>query len=64
MERSVRRKDLFLLISWMKMTLSMVWVKPIVESTREGIVISVIAQMIRYIQRTSVLCTERTTLLL
>ncbi len=62
MERSVRRKDLFLLISWMKMTLSMVWVKPIVESTREGIVISVIAQMIRYIQRTSVLCTEHTTL--
>ena len=39
-----------------------VWVKPIVESTREGIVISVIAQMIRYIQRTSVLCTEHTTL--
>ena len=41
-----------------------VWVKPIVESTREGIVISVIAQMIRYTQRTSVLCTEPTTLLL
>ena len=53
---------MFLLISWMKMTLSMVWVKPIVESTREDIVISVIAQMIRYIQRTSVLCTEHTTL--
>ena len=64
MERSVRRKDLFLLISWMKMTLSMVWVKPIVESTREGTVISVIVQMIRYTQRTSVLCTEPTTSLL
>ena len=38
--------------------------KPIVESTREGIVISVIAQMIRYTQRTSVLYTEPTTLLL
>ena len=29
---------------------------------KRGIVISVIAQMIRYIQRTSVLCTEHTTL--
>ena len=34
------------------------------RATREGIVISVIAQMIRYTQRTSVLCTEPTTLLL
>ncbi len=59
-----QEEGLFLLISWMKMTLSMVWVKPIVESTREGIVISVIAQMIRYTQRTSVLYTEPTTLLL
>ncbi len=34
------------------------------ESTREGTVISVIVQMIRYTQRTSVLCTEPTTSLL
>lgn len=39
-------------------------VKPIVESTREGTVISVIVQMIRYTQRTSVLCTEPITSLL
>lgn len=36
---------------------------PIVESTREGTVISVTAQTIQYTQRTSVLCTELTILL-
>ncbi len=35
MEKSAQKMDFFLLISWMKMTLSMDWVKPIAESTRE-----------------------------
>ncbi len=59
-----QKMDLLLLISWMKMILSMVWVKPTAESTREVTVISATVQMIQTIQRTSVLCTEPTTSLL
>ena len=63
MERSARMMDLFLLISWTKMTLSMAWANPIVESIREVTAISATVQMMQFIQRASVLCMELTILL-
>ena len=60
---SARKKDLLLPISWTKMTSFMVWANPTVESIREVTAISATAQMIQFIQRTSVLCMELTILL-
>ena len=56
--KSARKKDLLLPISWTKMTSFMVWANPTVESIREVTAISATAQMIQFIQRTSVLCME------
>ena len=63
MERSARMGDLLLPISWTKMTLSMAWANPIVESIREVTAISATVQMMQFIQRASVLCMELTILL-
>ena len=50
MERSVRKRDLLLLISWTKMISSMAWENPTAESAKEASATSATAQMIRSIQ--------------